>query len=144
MTFNKKNKDNSQGFTVVELLVVISVIAVLASIVLFNITPYIGKARNAAIKANMSTVLVNSTFYFDQNASYRRFCADSSFTVPQAAIASTGAITMCNVNTAGDAVCACSSQIGTDDTFCVDHTGNKKESNINCAIVCPALSATCQ
>lgn len=147
MNMSKKNifaKSFQAGFTIVELLVVISVIAVLASVVLFNVTPYIAKAKNAAIKANLSTVLTNSTFYFDSNTSYSGFCATALFTNPQDSITSSGGTAMCNVNVTGNAVCACSTQVGSNLTFCVDHTGTKIESATPCASECPAVSASCQ
>ena len=45
----------SKGFTIIELLVVIAIIAVLAAIVLVNVTQYINKGKDAAIKGNLTS-----------------------------------------------------------------------------------------
>lgn len=132
------------GFTIVELLVVVSVIAVLAAIVLFNVTPYINKAKNSAIKANLSTVLVNFTLYFNTNSNYTGFCTSTAFTRPQDAITEARGTAICNVSITGGSVCACSTLVGTSNTFCVDNTGTKKEASNNCATECPAVEALCQ
>ena len=66
--------NKSKGFTIIELLVVIAIIAVLAAIVLVNVTAYINRGRNAAIKGNLSTVLINGAQYYDANGSYSGFC----------------------------------------------------------------------
>jgi len=42
-----------EGFTIIELIVVIAIIAVLAAIVLVNVTQYINKSKDAAIKGEM-------------------------------------------------------------------------------------------
>lgn len=145
---NKKSNRNSKrlltGFTIVELLVVVSVIAVLAAIVLFNVTPYINKAKNSAIKANLSTVLVNFTLYFNTNSNYTGFCASAAFTRPQDAITEAKGTAICNVSLTGGSVCACSTLVGVSNTFCTDNTGTKKETSNNCATECPAVTALCQ
>ena len=43
----------SKGFTIIELIVVIAIIAVLAGIVLVNVTQYINKSKDASIEADM-------------------------------------------------------------------------------------------
>ncbi|MCX6721887.1 MAG: prepilin-type N-terminal cleavage/methylation domain-containing protein, partial [Candidatus Staskawiczbacteria bacterium] len=52
--------NKQKGFTIIELIVVIAIIAVLAGIVLVNVTSYINKSRNAAVKGNLSTMLTNA------------------------------------------------------------------------------------
>ena len=81
----------SKGFTIIELLVVVAIIAVLTGIVLVNVTSYINKGKDAAIKGNLSTVLTNSAVYYDASGSYispSDFCTTSNFTVPETAILS--------------------------------------------------------
>src|SRR3989344_6695542 len=124
----------SKGFTIIELLVVVAIIAVLASIVLVNVTGYINTGKNAAIKGNLSTVLTNGAVYYDTNSSYSGFCASNNFLAPSSAITSAGGTAICNANTGGTANtawCACStmkvtSAEPTNSTFCVDSTGYKK------------------
>ena len=50
--------NKQKGFTIIELIVVIAIIAILASIVLVNVTQYINKAKDAAIKSDMSNISV--------------------------------------------------------------------------------------
>lgn len=124
---NKKSK----GFTIIELLVVIAIIAVLAAIVLVNVTGYINQGKNSAIKANLATVTTNGAVFYDANSNYTGYCASANFTAPSAAITAAGGTAVCDANAANTAWCACSTLKTTSadpagSTFCVDHTGYKK------------------
>lgn len=142
-------KNKSKGFTIIELLVVIAIIAVLAAIVLVNVTAYINRGRNAAIKGNLSTVLINGAVYVDETNSYSGFCATANFTGPQDAITAAGGTAVCQVNTGNTAFCACSTMNvttaePTGTTFCIDSNGTKKQSTTACATECPAgVAALC-
>ena len=68
--------NKQKGFTIIELIVVIAIIAVLAGIVLVNVTQYINKGRNAAIQGNMTTLLTNSVVYFDNPLNSSKYGAD--------------------------------------------------------------------
>lgn len=134
---NKKSK----GFTIIELLVVVAIIAVLAAIVLVNVTGYINQGKNAAIKGNLSTVLTNGAVFYDTNSNYTGFCASANFTAPSAAITSAGGAAVCDENTANTAWCACSTMKVTNaeaagSTFCTDSTGYKKVTIATCAARC--------
>jgi len=134
--------NKSKGFTIIELLVVIAIIAVLAAIVLVNVTSYINRGRNAAIKGNLSTILTNAAVYFDTNSSYSGFCGTANFTGPQAAITGAGGTAVCEVNTGNTAFCACSTMNvttaePTGTTFCIDSDGTKKQTTTACATECP-------
>jgi prepilin-type N-terminal cleavage/methylation domain-containing protein len=128
-------QNTSKGFTIIELLVVVAIIAVLAAIVLVNVTGYINQGKNAAIKGNLSTVLTNGAVYYDANSNYGSsgtgFCGTANFTSPSAAITAAGGTAVCDVNDAYTAWCACSTLKVTSadiagSTFCTDHTGYKK------------------
>ena len=56
-----------KGFTIIELIVVIAIIAVLAGIVLVNVTSYINKGRDASVVGNLHTMLTNGAVFFDTN-----------------------------------------------------------------------------
>ncbi len=146
---NKKTKLPA-GFTIIELLVVVAIIAVLAAIVLVNVTSYINKGKNASIKGNLSTVLTNSAVYYDTNSNYNTFCTNAYFTAPQSAIQNAGGAASCACNTVGcaataTAFCACSTELGSANTFCVDSTGAKKETATACATECAqSTGAVCQ
>lgn len=142
-------KHLAQGFTILELLVVIAVIAVLAAIVLVNVTQYINKGNNAAIKANLATILTNSATYFETQHDYASFCTSSGYTNPAAAIAQAGGSPICNVSDDTTAVCACSTELVTNQTpagttFCVDSNGTKVETQTDCALECTTITGTCQ
>ena len=62
----KKNKNKLlTGFTIIELLVVVAIIAVLASIVLINVNAIRNKATDAKTKAQMSSLRSAAATYYD-------------------------------------------------------------------------------
>lgn len=65
-----------KGFTIIELIVVIAIIAVLAAIVMVSVTQYINKSKQAAIKADLSSLSKLAVDYFSQNGGYQGFCED--------------------------------------------------------------------
>ena len=122
--------NKQKGFTIIELIVVIAIIAVLAAVVLVNVTAYLNKGRDAAIKGNMSGLMTNAAVYFDANGNYTNFCANSSvsaaLTEAKRAYGDVGGNTAdCNSNATEWA--ACSQLKSSDVYFCVDSTGVKKE-----------------
>jgi len=143
MTTNK-----SKGFTIIELLVVVAIIAVLAAIVLVNVTGYINSGKDAAIEGNLATILTNGAVYYDANGNYQNFCTNAYVTAPSAAVdkayGGSGNVT-CTVNSTNTAWCACSplkvtSANPANSTFCVDSTGYKKVTQNAglCATRCPS------
>jgi prepilin-type N-terminal cleavage/methylation domain-containing protein len=125
--------NQSKGFTIIELIVVIAIIAVLAAIVLVNVTGYINKSKNAAVKANLSTMLTNAAVYFDANPSSfgATFITTSGYLTPAAAAASAnGSTAVTKFGGAADQTwCACSpiyNITSESGYFCVDSTGTKK------------------
>lgn len=139
----------SKGFTIIELLVVVAIIAVLAAIVLVNVTAYINQGKNAAIKGNLATVLTNGAVFYDSNGVYTNLCSDAYVTAPQAAISSAyGAGNTFVCTATATAFCACSNLKTTSidpagSTYCVDYTGYKKvtQNAGGCATRCPAAGA---
>jgi prepilin-type N-terminal cleavage/methylation domain-containing protein len=69
-----KYMKKQKGFTIIELIVVIAIIAVLAGVVLVNVTQYITKGRDAAAKGNLATMLTNGVVYYDTKGNYNNFC----------------------------------------------------------------------
>jgi prepilin-type N-terminal cleavage/methylation domain-containing protein len=138
-------KNLKKGFTIIELLVVVAIIAVLTGIVLVNVAPYLNKGKDAAIKANLSTLLTNGAIFLDSNGNYNNFCANNMVAgkpIYDAINSAAGAGPTCNVKNTNDAWCACSSLRTTaGDVFCVDSTGYKKETTNICANACPAAGA---
>ncbi len=58
------------GFTLIELLVVIAIIGILSSVVLASLNQSRAKAANASIKANLSSIRIQTEIFFDINSSY--------------------------------------------------------------------------
>ena len=150
----KRNIKNSAGFTIIELIVVIAIIAVLAAIVLVNVTQYIAKGRDAAIKGNLSTLATNAAVYYDDltlgNGDFIGFSADTTLGCGaggpiDAAITATGsALTCAETTTTGIDWCGCA-QLRVDQTnyFCVDSAGSKKETATACGTICTGASPDC-
>ena len=123
---------NQKGFTIIELIVVIAIIAVLASIVLVNVTQYINKGRDAAIKGNMNTIFTNSSVYFDDpttfggsstdKGTYTNFDTLKGYTLPKAAITTIKDAPV-YVGTTG-AFCV-TAGLYDATTYCIDSTGFK-------------------
>ncbi|MCX6719824.1 MAG: prepilin-type N-terminal cleavage/methylation domain-containing protein [Candidatus Staskawiczbacteria bacterium] len=71
-----------KGFTIIELIVVIAIIAVLAAIVMVNVTIYIGKSKDAAIKGDLNSLLNASVIYSQDpaggNGNFNGFCDSSA------------------------------------------------------------------
>lgn len=147
----------SKGFTIIELIVVVAIIAVLAAIVLVNVTGFINKGKNAAIKGNLSSIMTNAAVYFDTNGNYNTtttFCDSTAVTAIKSAVTGTGGIHgvaldannwQCRNNTGTSpdtAFCACAMLIpvgATGTVFCVDSTGTKIEkASASCNTICPS------
>ncbi len=60
----------SSGFTILELLVVITIIGVLTAIVLAALSTPRNKSKDAAIKADFANIRPQSTLYYDNNTGY--------------------------------------------------------------------------
>jgi type IV pilus assembly protein PilA len=136
-----KNKMNKQkGFTIIELIVVIAIIAVLAGIVLVNVTSYINKGKDAAIKGNLATIMTNAAVYFDANpgAFGAAYVLTSGVTGPKAAITTAGGTPVHFGAAATQDWCVCSTLLTTSGSvYCVDGTGAKKETaSSTCAAQC--------
>jgi len=58
------------GFTIIELIVVIAIISVLASIVLVNVNGYIAKARDARRKVDLSSINKAFIIYYVKMGNY--------------------------------------------------------------------------
>ncbi len=138
---------SSKGFTVIELIVVIAVIAILAAIVMSSIVQYSNKGKNAGIKGNLANIIANGTDYFNANSNYTNFCSNTGMTTPEAAANKASGSTTRHICTA-TAWCVCSPMIvtatePTNSTFCVDSKGYKKVTQNAglCTTRCPAAGS---
>ena len=120
----------SKGFTLIELLVVVAIIGILAGVVLVNVNAARNKGKDAGVKGNLSSLMLEASMCYDDstrcNSAYTGTCTDSKVVSILTAI---GVITTagkydCNSDSTGWA--ACGQLAATDEYFCVDSTGNKK------------------
>lgn len=68
---NRKEK----GFTIIELIVVIAIIAVLSAILVPNVTSYIKKGDDSAIKQQVAQIRIAGTNFFSTNGTYVGMCS---------------------------------------------------------------------
>lgn len=135
--------NKTKGFTIIELIVVIAIIAVLAAIVLVNVTQYIAKGRDAAIKGNYSSLMTNAAQYFDLNSTDMGddFVASSYMTNVNTAVTNAKGTPVSDGSTTTQDWCACSPLVATATTsYCVDNTGAVVEKTQSCDVACPAAN----
>jgi general secretion pathway protein G len=66
----RRRHQGQRGFTLIELLVVIAILAVLAAIVIFNVTGVVQRGNTAACQTDLQTVQTASDAYYSDNGSY--------------------------------------------------------------------------
>ncbi len=64
----KENKGNNKGFSLVELIIVIAIMAILVGIVGTQVIPYINRSRVAKDQQILSSLLTDGTSAFSMNA----------------------------------------------------------------------------
>ena len=72
----------SKGFTLIELVVTIAIIAVLSGIILFSVTQYISKGKDSNISGNLAILIPSGEVFYNGNSnSYDGFCDPSKDSV---------------------------------------------------------------
>ncbi len=118
----------AEGFTIIELIVVIAIIAVLAGIVLVNVTQYINKAKITAIKSDMLELKKAATIFFADPEHSGDVCDSSSFSAVSDAIEqiksnSYGCSNLaCPDNNGGNKWMAWTNLIDNSGYWCTDYT----------------------
>jgi len=74
---------NNKGFTIIELIVVIAIIAVLAGIVLVNVQGYTNKAKDASMKSAIKQMYTLAQTVYEQTGSYLNTTSDPQYLVIQ-------------------------------------------------------------
>lgn len=135
----------NKGFTLIELIVVITITAILSGIILFSVNMYISKGKDSSIYGYMTTLIPSGEAFYNANgSSYQGFCASSIVTnaapqMPQNPVGDClgGSISgvCCHVeSTYYQAWAACVREFAnSSNAFCVDSRGIKKDiSNTLC------------
>jgi len=68
----------SQGFTIIELIVVIAIIAILAGIVITNVVLYIGKAKEARANVDVADIEKALSMFYAQYGNYPYIYGDNT------------------------------------------------------------------
>ena len=138
--FNGKN-----GFTIIELIVSISIVFFLSAIIMFTIGQYINSGKDNNIRANLSILIPTAERYYNTNSQiglgYTGFCNTgvvlnviSQLSVPLSTSncpsASRGLC--CNIKSDGSAWAACIKEFNDpNQAFCVDSRGVKNEISVS-------------
>jgi len=127
----KYNKFNvSDGFTVFEVLIVVTIIFIVTSIVLVNVTTYINKGKDSSIKGDLASLLLNGSLYFDNHGDYNNFCNDSlSQNIFNAIVSLRKNCNDSDEENTNWAACARLNVPVPIKAWCVDSTGTKKQIN---------------
>src|SRR5262245_60674708 len=80
----KKLSQNNQGFTLVELMIVVAIIGILASIAIPNYQKYQAKARQSEAKIALSAIYTAEVSFATESSSYTTCLANIGYS-PQAA-----------------------------------------------------------
>ncbi|MFA6190368.1 MAG: prepilin-type N-terminal cleavage/methylation domain-containing protein [Candidatus Staskawiczbacteria bacterium] len=71
------------GFTLIELVVVVAIIAVLSGMILFTVTQYVNQGKDSNISGNLATLITAGEIFYNGNSgidanTYKGFCTPSS------------------------------------------------------------------
>jgi len=128
-TFMAEKREKTHGFTIIELLVVVSIISLLASTIFSSLGSARDKSGNAAVKSSMSSLRTQMDLSW--SGTYTGICTDTKVAeiLDSASMAGVGNATsdVCNSNsTRWAASVPLKMAEGTSNYWCVDSTGIAK------------------
>ncbi len=144
---NLKKLNLSKGFTLVELIVVVAIIAVLSGVILFSTILYINKGKDSNIAGNLAVLVPAGEVYYNMDSTYAGFCDATKNTSvlrnslgqmpknengncysPSITSTTNPAGVCCGVSNNGQAWAACAFEFTNPSAaICVDSRGVKKE-----------------
>jgi len=141
-----KHKNIKQsGFTLIELVVVVAIIAVLSGVVLFSVSQYINKGKDSNMAGNMAVLVPAGEIYYNGNGySYSGFCNNDVVlnaisqmpdNINGTCRSSTNLVGLCcSVAEDEESWAACAREFANDKkAYCVDSRGVKKDIDfLNC------------
>jgi type IV pilus assembly protein PilA len=65
-----RQRKEPDGFTLIELMIVVAIIGILAAIAIPNFMAYQGKSRQSEAKINLGSIFTSATSYFAENGTY--------------------------------------------------------------------------
>ena len=132
LQFKKRLNRKAGGFTLVEIIVVVTIIIILFSIILFIVSQYVNRSKDSNIEGNLVILIPSGEAYYTGhgNNSYEGFC-DSSVVENAFLQIPSESDPLCEVNEFGDQWAACAKLfVNKGKAFCVDSRGVKEEMDV--------------
>jgi len=152
---NLKNKLYSifakKGFTIIELVVVITIMAILATMIASNVVGYVNKTKDVKIKEDMGTIFTSSVIFYGTNFTWDGFFEDDFITSTITSIDNVidEDSVWYNLNDDDTSWCICSKllEVGISapsKTYCIDSTGYKGTTEDLCENRCTSDNGVCE